>query len=97
MMTPSSRLSGTAAQAVHEAQQASIDVTDLYPHGITPLTQGVPADEILRRLGGPDGVSVAPLDQPSAFVKPRSVFFHLDGKLLAAKDQFLQFFALPLE
>ena len=82
MMTPSSRLSGTAAQAVHEAQQASIDVTDLYPHGITPLTQGVPADEILRRLGGPDGVTVAPLDQPSAFVKPRSVFFHLDGTLL---------------
>lgn len=72
---------GTAAHAVHQAQQASINAVDLYPHGIEPLSQGVPADEILRRLGGPDGVSVAPLDQPSAFVKPQSVFFHLDGKI----------------
>lgn len=51
----------------------------LYPHGMEALPQGVPAADILARLGGPEGVTTAPLTEPSAFVKPQSVFFHLDG------------------
>jgi UDP-sugar diphosphatase len=53
---------------------------ELYPHGIQPLPQGVPATEILTRLGGPHHIEVQPLTQASLFVKPQSVFFQLDGK-----------------
>jgi len=53
---------------------------DLYPHGIESLPQGVPAAEILTRLGGPEHILTEPLTQASLFVKPQSVFFKLDGK-----------------
>jgi nudix-type nucleoside diphosphatase (YffH/AdpP family) len=53
---------------------------DLYPHGIESLPQGVPAAEILTRLGGPEHILMEPLTLASLFVKPQSVFFKLDGK-----------------
>ena len=54
----------------------------LYPHGIVPLPQGVPVDEIISRLGGgKETIEIVPLTQSSAFVKPQSIMYSLDGEL----------------
>jgi hypothetical protein len=55
----------------------------LYPHGMKPLPQGVAAQDILRRLGGPDTIQVAAMTQPSAFVSPQSITYRLDGMCVA--------------
>jgi UDP-sugar diphosphatase len=73
-------LKRTMATKHDNAAATTRSTIDLYPHGIKPLPQGVPADEILKRLGGPEHIQVAPLSSPSLFVKPQSVFFQLDGK-----------------
>ncbi|KAH7619254.1 hypothetical protein Ndes2526B_g06212 [Nannochloris sp. 'desiccata'] len=73
--TATSITTRTTATALHDTNSV-----DLYPHGIEPLPQGVPAAEILSRLGGPEHILVEPLTKASLFVKPQSVFFKLDGK-----------------
>ena len=59
----------------------------LYPHGMESLPQGLSIHDILNRLGAdttpnppPNNlITTEPLTQPSAFVKPLSIYFHLDG------------------
>ncbi|KAL4857064.1 TVP38/TMEM64 family membrane protein [Chlorella vulgaris] len=63
---------GQAMSAAHAAGSA-----DWYRHGMTSLSQGVTMAETLRRLG-PE-VELAEM-QGSAFVKPQSILYQLDGK-----------------
>lgn len=51
---------------------------DLYTHGITPLSR-LTAPRILERVQGE--ISVGELGT-SAFLKPQSIFYHLDGKVM---------------
>ena len=61
---------------------SNTSVGALYPHGIVPLLQGVPVDEIITRLGsGKETIQIVPLTQSSAFVKPQSIMYSLDGQL----------------
>lgn len=53
------------------------DEAEWYKHGMVSLSQGVTTAETLQRLG--DSLELAPLQQ-SAFVKPHSILFELDGK-----------------
>lgn len=81
LLAPPSSVVRSVATTTNAATPMSSPATaaNLYPHGMEALPQGVPAADILARLGGPEGVSTSPLTEPSAFVKPQSVFFHLDG------------------
>ena len=81
--TTTTTMASSASSPQQQQQTSSIDISGLYPHGIVSLPQGLAVGDILSRLGGTpyDGnIEVVPLTQPSAFVKPQSVYFHLDGR-----------------
>lgn len=52
--------------------------SEWYRHGMTSLSQGITMSDTLRRLGNSE-LQVVPLER-SAFVRPQSILFQLDGK-----------------
>lgn len=54
-------------------------LTNQYPHGLKCLTPELSMSDILQRLGSTLPL-VTPLEGASAFVRPASVTYHLDGK-----------------
>ncbi|KAF6263726.1 NUDIX hydrolase domain-like protein [Scenedesmus sp. NREL 46B-D3] len=83
----SSRLSGRSACTTRRASVRGANGTvramadaagDFYPHGLESLSPATTVEKTLQRLGSK--FEVVPLPGDSAFVRPASILYELDGK-----------------